>query len=385
VRRQYYLHNFLASQPDLNFHNPQVQQALLETVRFWLERGVDGFRLDTVNFYFHDRKLRSNPPLNRDMAEFTNANPYEYQYHQHDKSQPENLGFLRKLRALLDSYGDRATVGEVGDGSRSLKIVADYTSGGDKLNMCYTFDLLGPQFSPKHFANCIETFESAVAEGWICWAFSNHDVIRHVTRWTPPGADPARVAKLGAALIFSLRGSICIYQGEELGLLEADIAYEDLRDPYGIRFWPGFKGRDGCRTPMPWDAGRRNAGFSRAKKTWLPVPAEHAEAAVSAQRGDPESVLAAYRAMLAFRRAMPALVEGDVEVLRADEAVLALARRHGRDTVLCLFNLSTRPARWTIPRELGAIQVLEAIDLGASLKARTVSLPALAAIFLSAG
>jgi alpha-glucosidase len=385
VRRQYYLHNFLASQPDLNFHNLEVQKALLETVRFWLERGVDGFRLDTVNFYFHDRRLRSNPPLNRDMAEFTNANPYEYQYHQWDKSQPENIGFLKKLRALLDSYGDRATVGEVGDGSRSLKIVADYTSGGDKLNMCYTFDLLGPQFSPKHFARCIEEFEFAVADGWICWAFSNHDVTRHVSRWTPPGADPGRVAKLAAALIVSLRGSICIYQGEELGLLEADIAYEDLQDPYGIRFWPGFKGRDGCRTPMPWDAGRKNAGFSKARKTWLPVPAGHAEAAVSVQRRDPNSVMTAYRAMLAFRRALPPLVEGSVEVLEAGEAVLALARRSGSDTVLCVFNLATKPARWTAPRDLGELAVLEAIDLGASLRARTVSLPPLSAVFLSAG
>jgi alpha-glucosidase len=362
-----------------------VQEALLETVRFWLERGVDGFRLDTVNFYFHDRKLRSNPPLNRDMADFTNANPYEYQYHQYDKSQPENLGFLKKLRALLDSYDDRATVGEVGDGARSLKIVADYTSSGDKLNMCYTFDLLGPQFTPKHFADCIQTFESAVADGWICWAFSNHDVIRHVTRWTPPGADPARVAKLGAALIASLRGSICIYQGEELGLLEADLAYEDLRDPYGIRFWPGYKGRDGCRTPMPWDVGRRNSGFSTGRRPWLPVPPQHAQAAVSVQRSDPNSVMSAYRAMLAFRRAMPALLEGTIEVLAADESVLVLARRHGGDCVLCAFNLATKPARWTAPKELGNLQLLEPLDLGSSLRGRTVSLPPLSAAFVSAG
>ncbi len=385
VRRQYYLHNFLASQPDLNFHNLDVQQALLETVRFWLERGVDGFRLDTVNFYFHDRRLRPNPPLNRELGDFTNANPYEYQHHLHDKSQPENLGFLRRLRALLDEYGDRATVGEVGDGARSLKIVADYTSGGDKLNMCYTFDLLGPEFSPRHFARCIEEFEAAVADGWICWAFSNHDVNRHVSRWTPAGADPARVAKLAAALLVSLRGSICIYQGEELGLREADIAFEDLRDPYGIRFWPGFKGRDGCRTPMPWEGGRKNAGFSKAGRTWLPVPPGHAADAVSVQRRDPNSVMAAYRAMLAFRRALPVLVDGPVEVLEAGESVLVLARGEGAGRVLCAFNLSTRPARWTVPRALGALTVLEAIDLGASLRARTVSLPPLSAAFLAAG
>ena len=145
TRKQYYMHNFLASQPDLNFHNPDVQDALLETVRFWLERGVDGFRLDTVNYYFHDRKLRNNPPLPPGrLAGIPDVNPYGYQQHLHDKTQPENLDFLRRFRALIDSYGGRMAVGEVGDEGRSLATVAAYTSGGDKLQMCYTFDLLGP-------------------------------------------------------------------------------------------------------------------------------------------------------------------------------------------------------------------------------------------------
>ena len=122
--------------------------------------------------------------------------------------------------------------------------------------MSYTFDLLGPDFSAAYLRKCITAFETAVTDGWICWAFSNHDVIRHVTRWTKPGGSPEATAKFAVALLACLRGSICIYQGEELGLEEAELAFDDLRDPYGIRFWPGYKGRDGCRTPMPWDERR---------------------------------------------------------------------------------------------------------------------------------
>ena len=159
VRKQYYMHNFLGSQPDLNFHNPDVQEALLETVRFWLKRGVDGFRLDTANFYFHDKELRDNPPLVYDEdaigLDAPDVNPYGMQNHLYDKTQPENIGFLQRFRALLDEFGGRASVGEVGDGARSLKTVAAYTGGGDKLHMCYTFDLLGPDFTATHIRRCV--------------------------------------------------------------------------------------------------------------------------------------------------------------------------------------------------------------------------------------
>ena len=143
VRRQYYLHNFLASQPALNYHNGDVQDAVLETVRFWLARGVDGFRLDTVNYYVQDRFLRDNPPLAESVAgENTDTNPYNFQEHLFDKSRPENIDFLKRFRALIDEGGGRAVVGEIGDEERSLQTLAAYTSGGDKLNMSYTFDML---------------------------------------------------------------------------------------------------------------------------------------------------------------------------------------------------------------------------------------------------
>ncbi|MBU0581873.1 MAG: alpha-glucosidase family protein [Alphaproteobacteria bacterium] len=358
TRRQYYLHNFLASQPDLNFHNPEVQEALLGAMRFWLDRGVDGFRLDTVNYYAHDRWLRDNPPLAESVAgTIDETNPYLFQSHLFDKTQPETVDFLKRFRALLDEYAARASVGEVGDEDRSLQTVAAYTRGGDRLHMCYTFDLLGPKFSADHVRGCVEAFEAAVADGWVCWAFSNHDVVRHVSRWTPPGGDTDAVARFSIALLACLRGSICLYQGEELGLTEAEIAFEDLRDPFGIRFWPGFKGRDGSRTPMPWEAGAENAGFSTAK-TWLPIPPEHRARAVDVEEADPHSVLARYREVLAFRKDHPALRLGSIAFLDAPEHVLAFWRDSGDERLFCAFNFGGEPVEWPLPPGIGTLEML---------------------------
>ncbi|OBQ91369.1 alpha-glucosidase family protein [Mesorhizobium sp. AA23] len=380
TRRQYYMHNFLAAQPDLNFHNPEVQDAVLDTVRFWLERGVDGFRLDTVNYYVHDRWLRDNPPLASSVAGTNVATTtYAFQEHLFDKTRPENLDFLKRFRALLDEYPDRAAVGEVGDEERSLQTLAAYTSGGDKLQMCYTFDLLGPQFSAAHVRGCVEAFENAVADGWVCWAFSNHDVMRHVSRWTQPGENPDAVAKFAIALLSCLRGSICLYQGEELGLEEAELAYEDLRDPLGIRFWPGVKGRDGCRTPMVWEAGAENGGFS-VGKPWLPVPPSHRARAVDVQEGEDGSVLAAYRSMLALRKRHPALIAGSIRFLEAAGDVLAFIRQHENENLLCVFNFAGEPANWTLPAEISDVEItVLAVDvagvLGGVLGETALALP----------
>ena len=352
VRKQYYMHNFLTSQPDLNFHNREVQDALLATVKFWLDRGVDGFRLDTVNYYFHDRHLRDNPPHFPDGDETSSdapdVNPYGMQEHLFDKTRPENIGFLKRFRALLDSYDGRTSVGEVGDGARSLKTVADYTSGGDKLHMCYTFDLLGPDFTARHIRRCVANFEHEVKDGWVCWAFSNHDVMRHASRFAASEEERDRVAKLAITVLSTLRGSICLYQGEELGLPEAELRFEDLQDPYGIRFWPAFKGRDGCRTPMPWEADEVAAGFTSSARPWLPVPDEHLPLAVDRQEGDPASVLSHYRRMLAFRRSRRELTQGMIEFIGDSDDVLAFVRRKGGKALLFVYNLSRAPQTFVL-------------------------------------
>ena len=348
-RKQYYLHNFLTSQPDLNFHNPAVQQAILDDVRFWLELGVDGYRLDTANFYFHDRELRSNPPRGMPQGEdpaVDKVNPYGWQWHHFDKSQPENLVFLQRLRALLDEYPNTTMVGEIGDDD-GLGRMAQYTSGGDKLHMAYCFDLLGSQKSATFLHALFSRFLDIVGDGWPCWALSNHDCMRLATRWGGPNPDP-RLLRLAAALQMSLRGSPCIYQGDELGLPEAEIAYEDLQDPFGITMWPKFKGRDGCRTPMPWTREGDYAGFS-AQQPWLPLAERHRALAVDVQEQDPQSMLNSYRQFLAWRQQQPLLIEGEIAMRYHDDGLLVFERRLGEQAWLCLFNMSAAPRRYDLP------------------------------------
>lgn len=370
-RLQYYMHNFLTSQPDLNFHNPEVQQAILDDVRFWLELGVDGYRLDTANFYFHDKQLRSNPgrgmPQGEDPAVDRN-NPYGWQRHLHDKSQPENLDFLRRLRALLDEYPDTTMVGEIGDDD-GLARMAQYTSGGDKLHMAYCFDLLGKQRSAPFLHALFTRFLDIVGDGWPCWALSNHDCVRLATRWGGDHPDE-RLLRLAAAMQMSIRGTPCIYQGDELGLPEADIAYEELQDPFGITMWPKFKGRDGCRTPMPWASGALHAGFTPGKP-WLPVSPAHLPLAVDRQGAG--SLMAFYAQLLHWRRTQPALVKGSMVMLPAHDQVLAFVRNHGDARVLCAFNFSGEAVVWTLPAELASASPLAGSGLeGARIVAGTI-------------
>jgi alpha-glucosidase len=347
-RMQYYMHNFLKEQPDLNLHNPEVQDELLGVARFWLDRGVDGFRFDTINFYFHDPQLRDNPPLDPSERNATIApevNPYNWQDHHYDKNQPENLDFLRRLRALMDEYPAITSVGEVGDAQRGMEIQAEYTSGNDKIHMAYAFEFLaGTPLSAQYVAGVLEKFETGIADGWACWAFSNHDVVRHASRWNL--GEKAR--RLHTALLLSLRGTVCLYQGEELGLTEAYVAYEELQDPYGIRFWPKFKGRDGCRTPIPWISDNQNGGFSDAKP-WLPVAVEHLQRSVGDQRSDADSTLHFYRRMIEFRRAYDALVKGSIDRVLASDGIVSFVRSHGDQRLFCAFNLTNTAHAISLP------------------------------------
>jgi len=347
-REQYFLHNFLTSQPDLNFHEPQVQEALLDVARFWLKRGVDGFRLDTINFYVHDKLLRDNPalpPEERNSTIAPSVNPYNHQNHLYDKNQPENLEFLRKFRAVLDPYG-AAAVGEVGDAQIGLRIMGQYTSGNDKVQMCYAFEFLsGEQPTAASVGHVLARVAEEAPEGWPCWAFSNHDVVRHATRWNLDAAGQ----RLFATLIIALRGSVCFYQGEELGLPEAEVAFEDLQDPYGIEFWPEFKGRDGCRTPMAWEPSNRNGGFSSGR-SWLPVAPEHLRLSAQSQEADPDALLHHYRRAIAFRHANRALAVGAQSPADVTGPVISFTRTHGGQEIFCAFNMGADEAEIAAPK-----------------------------------
>ncbi len=373
-RRQYFLHNFLASQPDWNFHNPEVQDWLLSTMRFWLDRGVDGFRLDTVNYYFQDRMLRSNPAEAPEDGSAATVNPYDMQDHIHSKTQPENLAFLERMRTLTDAYPARAMVGEVGEAKRRAgAIMAEYTAGTHRLHMAYSFDMLDPLFTAAHFRSKIEGYYAVAPDGCPCWAFSNHDVIRHVSRWKDHGT-PDALARQAISMLVAFQGSLCLYQGEELGQTETDILWEELTDPPGFRFWPDYKGRDGCRTPMVWDDG--HAGGFTDGTPWLPVKPPQLAKKVAGQ-GD-GSVLEHYRRMLAFRRDTPALAGGRTHFFDLPEPILGFTRYLGDQTMLCLYNLSDTARDLDV---VGAGAPL-GLSLAARLDGRTVHLGPNAAAFL---
>ncbi len=343
-RGQYYLHNFLAAQPDLNFHTPDVQDAILETCKFWLDRGLDGFRLDTVNYYVHDADLRSNPAA-KSKPQVMATDLYGMQDNIYNKNRPENLAFLERLRKLTDRYDDIMMVGEVGDmGERSIRIMGEYTEGKSRLHMAYSFAMLGPDFSAGHFRSCIEGFQNGAPGGHPKWSFSNHDVPRHVSRWAEHATDAASMARLACAMLMSFEGAVGIYQGEELGQTETDLNYDELTDPPALRFWPTVKGRDGCRTPMVWEHDQPYAGFS-TEKPWLPVKAPQAANAVDLQEDDAASVLNFYREMIAFRKARPTLQSGKTTFLSAPDPLFAFHRAAEGRTITCVFNLSPRPVR----------------------------------------
>ena len=373
-RRQYYLHNFLSSQPDLNFHNPDVRAAQLDNMRFWLELGVDGFRLDTVNFYFHDAELRDNPPVPPGEAKTLGApeaNPYTWQRHVFDLSRPENLDFLRELRALMDEYPGTTTVGEIGD-DNPLERMAEYTAGGDKLHMAYTFDLLNKPHSAAYLREVLERFQRLAGDAWPCWAISNHDVERSASRWGA-GEDPVAYPAVMLAMLFSLRGSVCLYQGEELGLPEAEVPFERIQDPYGKVLWPEFKGRDGCRTPMPWRDVENGAFTAPGVEPWLPMEARHLPLAVARQEDDSSSVLNATRRLLAFRAAHPALFDGDLALVDVGDELLGFVREGAGERILCLFNLTAEPHETRMP--LAVDHALEGHGFRARLDGDTLHLP----------
>ena len=231
--------------------------------------------------------------------------------------------------------------------------------------------MLGPKFSAGHFRSRIEKFFKGAPDGWPCWSFSNHDVNRHLSRWESYAVNPDTIGRLSIGLLSTLKGSICIYQGEELGLPEAELDYSELTDPPGLRFWPENKGRDGCRTPIPW-TDAEYGGFSDVKP-WLPVKAPHIKRNVAALEADPDSLLHYYRAVLRYRREHSALVDGDIHFLKIDEPILAFGRSNGEDAIVCVFNLSATPHTLRV-RGLPENVDLAAISQDAALEDDTLAL-----------
>lgn len=377
-RGQYYLHNFLKEQPDLNYHNPAVQEEILNIAKFWLDKGVDGFRLDVVNFYFHDKELRDNPAVTADYegnacTQYEGLWPYTMQQHIYDRSRPENMDFIKKIRSLCDEYDERFLVGEIGDDT-PFALAAEYTKGNDRLHTAYSTAMMAGQSTTvktSDFVKPIEAERDINGESWPCWAFSNHDTVRVATRWEKnnPDNDPQFVKMLTAALT-SLRGSFCLYQGEELGLPEAQLKFEDLVDPWGIALWPEWQGRDGCRTPMPWNEYMPHAGFSSEEaKPWLPVCRKHYSKAVRQQELDENSPLNFTKNLLHWRQQHPVLKHGDIEFMDFGQHVLAFKRYDEENTYICVFNLKSDEVRVELNKSVTGLYTL-----GADISGSTVFL-----------
>ena len=364
-RRQYYFHNFLVEQPDFDFHNPEVRAWAVETLRFWQDRGVDGFRLDAINHAFHDPELRDNPVDTRDLPRPT-LKTYDMQFPEFSKNRPEALPFMAEMRRAVETRGG-ILLGEIGELHHPIERLAEYTSQG-RLHMGYHPEMLGARFDAAHFRDQVERLFALAHDAWPAWAFSNHDVPRHVHRWADRAVDQDALAKLCCALLLSLPGAVCLYQGEELGLGDPGLGYDDLVDPEGLAFWPENPGRDGARTPMPWEAEAPHAGFSNAARPWLPVKPDHAARAVDAQADDPDSVLSFYRRMVALRRARPELRHAPARFLDAPEPVLAFTRG---TALTCAFNLGRGTATLEGPEDATTLIA----GNGATVEGRRVTLP----------
>ena len=358
-RRQYFMHNFLTSQPQLNVHNPAVQDALLAVARFWLDRGVDGFRVDAINFAMHDPDLRDNPPAPPSNGVRTRS--FDYQMHIHNQSHPDIPLFLERLRTLTDEYG-AFTVAEVGGANAEAEMKA-FTAGDDRLNTAYGFNFLyADALTPTLVREAIEAWPSRMGLGWPSWAFENHDAPRAVSRWTTPDHAGA-FARMKMLLLACLRGNIFLYYGEELGLTQVDIGFDDLKDPEAIANWPLTLGRDGARTPMPWRADCPGLGFSTARP-WLPLGPDHADKAVDRQADDAQSLLNFTRHVLAMRNDNDALILGDMRVLVAEDQLLVFERAAPGQRMICAFNMGEHPVRWRRDRD-GRWQTLIATgDIG---------------------
>jgi glycosidase len=337
---QYYLHSFLKEQPDLNWRNPEVREAMFEVFRFWLERDVDGFRIDVAHFIMKDPLERDNPPNPRPGEYHKDMGAYDTQLHLYDKGHEDVHGVFRDLRRLLDAYSrdhERFAVGEIHlyDWDAWVRY---YGENLDELHMPFNFALLRPAWEARAVRAVVDGLEAALPEGaWPNYVLGNHDETRIAGRY---GRAPSRVA---AVLLLTLRGTPTLYYGDELGLEEVDVPPEKRQDPWGLRV-PGL-GRDGCRTPMPWDASHA-AGFTTADEPWLPLNDDYETVNVAAERADPRSMLSLYRRLLALRKNTRALHAGDYRPLDdAPPHCFAYLRQADDETVMVALNFSAEPVR----------------------------------------
>ncbi|HYB89773.1 MAG TPA: alpha-amylase family glycosyl hydrolase [Candidatus Binataceae bacterium] len=326
---EHYLHMYLEGQPDLNYRNRKVLEAMQDVIRFWLGRGADGFRVDVVAGLIKDKQLRDNPLRTQTdpdipwYAEGTHLPIYS-------NDRPEIHDIIRGFRRAVDEFGDRMMVGETWPNEQSR--LADYVRP-DELHLGFNFRFLLARYDAMRFRAAIAETERTFGPGaWPTWTLSNHDFPRHVTRYANGGDGHAR-ARVAAVMLMALRGTPFIYYGEEIGMPDAGIPADRQLDPVG---------RDGCRTPMQW-SDAENGGFSTAARTWLPC-GDYRSTNVARQTGDPHSMLALYKRLIRLRKSTPALAEGTYRsIASVPQDCLAFVRETVSQRVLVALNLSAEP------------------------------------------
>lgn len=352
-RQQYYFHSFLSSQPALNVRNPEVLAALLTVMKYWYDKGVDGFRLDAITALAPDQDLRSNPPIPTNAPlpyiDGGSGNPFLKQIHLFDRDTPGVLPILRAFRELADSYDPpRFLFAEIGDVDGAV-VGAKYAQP-KHAHAAFIQDLILSELTAARATQIMLRLSKIMGDAWTFHAFGSHDIARQVSRWSAvcgEDGDPVELAKLLMALLLSMKGCACIYQGEELGLTDVDLAYEAIRDPWGLTLYPDYKGRDSCRTPMPWTDTAPNAGFTTGRP-WLPLGPDHFKMAVNKQDSNPDSVLNAYRKFIDWRKHHPSLIYGAMEVLDVDPPFFAFLRTLEHQKMLLVFNLSNNNSNWNL-------------------------------------
>ena len=345
---QYYLHSFLKEQPDLNWRNPELRRAMFDTIRFWLEKGVDGFRVDVAHYIMKAPDFHDNPPADPGKVTFHRPHgKYDTQLHLYDKGHPDAHIVYREFRAILDQYSvesPRTSIGEIH--IYDFKEHATYygtPENGLEFHMPFNFSLLQAKWEAPEFRKLIDAYEAALPPwAWPNYVLGNHDEGRIATRY---GEQQVRVA---AMLLLTLRGTPTIYYGEELGMTDVDIPPEKQLDPFGFRV-PGW-GRDRCRTPMQWNSGI-HAGFSMpdTQEPWLPISDDYQAKNVEQEEKDPTSILNLYRALLKLRKSIPALRIGSYAPIDAPKSCYAYLRQIQDEKVLIALNFSLQVQSISLP------------------------------------
>ena len=338
---QYYYHHFYKEQPDLNWRNPEVRKAMYDAMRFWLNRGVAGFRLDAVSRLFEDPNLRDDPILPGKNA-YGDPNIV----HKYTDNLPEIHEVLREMRQVVDAYPGNPVLISEADEPNIAELTKMYGSKNDEVQLPMDFQIADVnKLTALSFRRLLDEVEHNTAHGQPHFFFSNHDQPRQWDRYGD-GVHNDQIAKLMATLLLTTRATPLMYYGEEIGMRTTLPARkEDVQDPIGKIGWPGEKGRDGERTPMQWDT-TKNSGFSSADHMWLPLPPSADEYNVSVESRDPNSILSFYKRLLAMRQSEPALRDGSYLSLDHDNPyLLVYLRRNPGDgnSILVVLNMSAEP------------------------------------------